>query len=411
MLDTSHLSSSMNRRHPDSVGSAYNLNASNLKFFGARSIVHHSSQQGSGLSSRGGFATKSRGLPKPGILIKGDWYSQNLKDPGVIKQTRAAMSDQSISRTEMMTIMRDAEDYNVISNYELNDLRTVISRLPMPDYVRVLSNKIVNEDPANASIGNLSAGSTGGQMEKLVGKWFLGTDYPLLADPNGISYQKVNGSLFQNGISVSDIHQGGLGDCFLMASLGAAALKTPDAIRNMITDNGDGTFTVRFFGYKSPGDPVSTNKLDYVTVDRQLPTDSNGRLVYANAGSDRSNSNNELWTNLIEKAYAQLHGGKGYGQLNQGGSGYWTLRHITGKPTESHSTNTASGLADMLSAFNAGQLVTLPTNMHGGAHELTLTGYDSASDQYTVYDPWGNPLSYTGSGDFSSTFPNYTKTI
>lgn len=65
----------------------------------------------------------------------------------------------------------------------------------------------------------------------------------------------------------------------------------------MFIDNGDGTFTVRFF---------NNGVADYVTVDRYLPTTSN-RAAYAGwGGGEASSSMNELWVALAEKAYAQL---------------------------------------------------------------------------------------------------------
>ena len=41
--------------------------------------------------------------------------------------------------------------------------------------------------------------------------------------------------------------QGELGDCYLISSLGTIADSSPAAIQNMFIDNGDGTWTVRFY--------------------------------------------------------------------------------------------------------------------------------------------------------------------
>ena len=110
-------------------------------------------------------------------------------------------------------------------------------------------------------------------------------------------YARAEGSLFVDGASSRDVDQGNVGDCYLMAGLGAVALQDPARIRNMFTDNGDGTFTVRFF---------RDGRAEYVTVDRYLPVDANGRLVFANDGQLASSPTNELWGALAEKAYAQL---------------------------------------------------------------------------------------------------------
>ena len=38
-----------------------------------------------------------------------------------------------------------------------------------------------------------------------------------------------------------------LGDCYLISALGTLADSNPAAIQNMIINNGDGTYTVRFY--------------------------------------------------------------------------------------------------------------------------------------------------------------------
>ena len=143
-------------------------------------------------------------------------------------------------------------------------------------------------------LGNLFAGSSDTQMENLIGKWFLGTARPV----TGYTYQYASGSLFQNGLSANDIDQGALGTCYYLATLASIAQEKPDYIKNMFTDNGDNTFTVRFY---------RNGVADYVTVDRYLPTNLSGRAAYAGwGGSSYTSTTNELWVALAEKAYAQL---------------------------------------------------------------------------------------------------------
>jgi hypothetical protein len=73
---------------------------------------------------------------------------------------------------------------------------------------------------------------------------------------NGSTYQTLaNGQLYVNDahnidqyipIHPNDVEQGLIGDCYLMSSMAAVADQNPDAINNMIADNGDGTYTVTF---------------------------------------------------------------------------------------------------------------------------------------------------------------------
>ncbi|MGL1400024.1 hypothetical protein ACSTI4_23805, partial [Vibrio parahaemolyticus] len=90
----------------------------------------------------------------------------------------------TITRNEMITLLRYAEAGNVTAS-EFTDLQTIVNTtcLSMPDSVRDLAKNVVLGDPANmhyqgGALGNLRAGSTGAQLEKLVDKWFLGTDHP-----------------------------------------------------------------------------------------------------------------------------------------------------------------------------------------------------------------------------------------
>ena len=321
----------------------------------------------------------------------GDWFTQNIQDPGLQSIARSRASDNVLDRNDMIAILGDAKDGSVIDANELTNLRTLVnnaSRFNMPDSVRVLSNKIVNSDPANqsyqgSSLGNLFAGSSGTQMDNLINKWFLGLDHP----SNPYTYQYATGSLFVNGATYQDINQGYVGDCYYLASLAATALRSPSTIQNMFIDNGDNTYTVRFY---------NSGVTDYVTVDRYLPT-SSGTPIYAKT------PNGELWVALAEKAYAQVNQSGWIGQSNtnsysgiEGGLGYDAIPHVTGRPTSY--VYDPSGIVNtnaIINAFNAGSLITIGSKPSGVAsnvapgHEYTLVGYNSSTQQFTLYNPWG----------------------
>jgi hypothetical protein len=47
-------------------------------------------------------------------------------------------------------------------------------------------------------------------------------------------------------VDMNDVDQGGIGNCYVMASIAAVARQDPERIKNMVHDNGDGTYTVTF---------------------------------------------------------------------------------------------------------------------------------------------------------------------
>lgn len=344
-----------------------------------------------------------------------DWFSQNLYNATIVSLTRSLDADGQLSRDDMIAILRAAEHSGtvdgVIDATEITDFRTIVNNanlLGMPDYVRVLSNKIINGDPANQTyqgmpLGNLYAGSSAVQMEKLIGKWFLGSDHPVAKSSDGTttySYQYASGSLFQNGISYSDIKQGDVADCYFLAGLAETAFRSPSTINSMFIDNGDNTYTVRF--YK---DGVA----DYVTVDKYLPTNASGYLVYANVGNLYSSPSNELWVALAEKAYAQINQSGWIGQDNtnsyQGIAYGWdsyALNQITKLSVDYENLD----FNDMVSAFTSGSYMLVDSKDSGVAsnvvpnHSYVVIGYSPSTQKFTLFNPWGvNGGYYDSDGD------------
>jgi hypothetical protein len=337
-----------------------------------------------------------------------DWFDLNLQDTNLRSQTRNFAKDSVLDRNDMIALFRDSQDDGIIDGNELNDLRTIINNstfFGMSDYVEVLSNKVVNSDIANTyyqntTLGNLFAGTTSTHMEQLIGKWFLGSDRPTTTS-SSYTYQYASGSLFQNGISYQDIKQGAVGDCYFLAGLGAVALKSPETITDMFIDNGDNTYTVRFFDY---------GVADYVTVDRYLPT-YGGKFIYANMGNAYNDINNELWVALAEKAYAQMNESGALAQDTtqnsyqaiEGGLGYFSMQHITGEYTDY--VYTPSGLIDfnnIVNTFNTSSLVTIGSKASGvdpnvvPNHEYTVIGYNSSTQKLILFNPWGVQGGYYG---------------
>ena len=89
-----------------------------------------------------------------------------------------------------------------------------------------------------------------------------------------------------DSIKPGAIKQGSIGNCYFMAALASLAASNPRAIKNMIKDNGDGTYTVTFPGAKN--EPITV----------KAPTRAE-QILY-NGGSKYG-----AWASVIEKAYGK----------------------------------------------------------------------------------------------------------
>jgi len=314
--------------------------------------------------------------------------------------------DKSLSRNDAITILRSTVQDGVVDDLEYVDLNTIFStstKYVMPDYVSVLARNVVGTNLANKSflgtkLGNLQSGSSALVMNHLIDKWFLGVDVPQVTNPS-YSYRTVAGQLFSGTPSHADTRQGMLGDCYLIASFGSLADSNPDAVRNMFIDNGDGTYTVRF--YSKYGNGKTTGTADYVTVNRQLPTDARGLLVYSNTASYASDRNLSIWIALAEKAYAQWNetgsagrdGTNRYGSIN-GGNPYYVFSQVIGQEASNYAfTDTNKQI--LINAMNSRKAVVLGTNVSVGTpglvgcHAYMMVGYNVSNDTFTLYNPWG----------------------
>ncbi len=312
-----------------------------------------------------------------------------------------------------------------LTNLELQSLQTLVDYAPTVFQTSAdltnLASKVVNGDPGNATyeylgagsaevsipLGNLFAattannnlGSSATQLQDLVNKWFLGGDYPVTSDSYWAPTPGPNATLSLFGSSGSpryqDVVQGGVNDCWLMASLETAALQTPSVVEGMFHAEGNGVWTVRFYANGTP---------TYVTVNDLLP---DGGSAYTHPASDGA-----LWASLAEKAYAELFGNNNYGNLNHSGYSQGPLAQITGRGVwdtsfylsffgviESNGTVTSENhlASQIYQAFESGQLVTLGSNGNGtnglvcANHEYALIGA-TASDgiySFTLGNPWG----------------------
>lgn len=344
------------------------------------------------------------------VNAKPQFRLRTLQDRSLRATTRLVLLDGLIDRQDMLTLFNDVEDGGSISRSELKDLKKIVgsaTKLNMPDDVQDLADKVVNGAFANrnyqgAALGNLSPGSSASHLAHLVDKWFFGGDRPVAQsywDGSMYTYQLVKKPLFENGISYTDIKQGSSGDCYFLVALASIALHDNDIISSMFIDNGDNTYTVRFYDYS--GDA------DYVTVDSYLPVDQWGRPVFVDYTT-------ELWVALAEKAYAQLNesGWIGHSKQNQQNtdlrpedddtnsylgiySGYPhdATEQITGQAM-SYGWIDNTSFEAIATAFSAGHPVSLSSKSSVDAyivptHAYALVGYNATAQTVTLYNPWG----------------------
>jgi hypothetical protein len=195
-------------------------------------------------------------------------------------------------------------------------------------------------------------------------------------------------------ISFSDINQGQLGDCFLLSSFGEEALFHPNAITNMIHNNGNGTETVTLYTANNGRLPTFTTtsfKATTVTVNNVFSSES----VNSAAKQDVVGNQKEIWPQVLEKAVATLDGG--YNAIANGGDPLVAMEELTGQAT-SYTTPASLTLATLQKYVAAGDLIVMDTSSswrlpyglvsdHAYMFDkLTGTGSSAAVQ---LLNPWG----------------------
>ena len=348
-------------------------------------------------------------LPSPMPPQGDDWFTENLANAGIGNLARAEYHrDGSITFGDMEGIFDEILQDGSVTSSEVNDVQVLVSsaaELNMPSYVATLASKVVN--PTSADVSYLDAYYSNvppmPMLKALENQWFKGTVQPNAVDTVDGSPVDPNNTytvpgatgytlLGANGPAFTDVAQGVAGDCWFLASLAETAARDSDAIKNMFADNGDGTWTVRFF---------ANGQADYVTVNDQLPLDT----VYGGFANDRP-LNGVLWVALAEKAFAEENlsgqistaepGSDSYAALS-GGYPKVALAAITGVTTSEYNVTAGSTSQSIAAAMQQGELVCMITpensninpNLVGG-HCYAVVGYDPSSPvPFEVFNPWG----------------------
>lgn len=234
---------------------------------------------------------------------------------------------------------------------------------------------------------------------------------------NGATTLYAKGTGDAHDVDINDIKQGQLGDCYFLASVGAVAKQNPDGIKHLLQENRDKdgnvvSYTVKFkekdTGFLGTGLFSSGYKDIPITVDaKSFPKDGK----HANLTGDKNQKGEEeMWPLIMEKAYAQKHGG--YDKIGDGGWPADALSELTGKDSEkktpgkysaeqiekdladgkgiSFSTRPTTLWEDVKGLF--GRKASLPNDL-ANSHSYTVTGVQTGEDgkQYVILNnPWGH---------------------
>lgn len=369
------------------------------------------------------------------------WLSK-IVTSSIAKDMASAISSGSVTEAGLSKLMTNLVSTlttakSALTAQQFTDLKTIASNLgnglTTSSYISYVFGALVNGNSANATwtggaassvkLGNLAAGASATQLSELTGKWLLGTDTPSSTVKVGtstmtISYSIVSKPIFaSSGPAMTDINQGALGDCYFLSSCAEIASHNSALIKSMFTDNGNGTFGVRFY---------SNGQAQYVTVNTQL---ANGGNIFDHASSD-------MWSQLAEKAWAQFQAGglatgntsvnygNSYSTIGNGGYVANALEALTGASniTEYYGNgsnwsaytwnsslqytsgtgglSTASIQSKLISALNAGYDVVLSSYSNAkdasgkttlvANHAMSIYGFNSATNNFKIYNPWGS---------------------
>ncbi len=208
------------------------------------------------------------------------------------------------------------------------------------------------------------------------------------------------------------IHQGPLGDCFLIGVVGAVVHRDPGTLHEIIVQIPDGSFLVRF-----PGGPIV-----------RVPSVSDSEIVLGS-----SDGNQGIWLNVIEKAYGELvlarrdREAPAIDVLSGAGTSTKTLELFTGNEGlrlrfRPHGSPHVPGGGEIAAIAPRARAILVEAQLD---HRLTccgtttaatppgivpnhiyaVLGYDAERDIVHVWNPWGNHFTPKGSPGLKAGYP------
>lgn len=242
-------------------------------------------------------------------------------------------------------------------------------------YIAVQQEKATKNGFTKDQLAGLKTGKAGAKLNDFMGGIFSMEKAQL----DGTNRQVFNGQP-----DPMKVKQGMFGTCYFIAALVAKAQADPNGLKNMIKDNGNGTFTVTFPGAKS------------VTIN--APTDTE-LLIHAGTGD------NGTWVTILEKAFGKMKNDDAtFSETEpmdevEGGTEAGGMNPLTKNSVDTDdlwATSESTTRSKIQKALASGKMVTagiskdiIFTSGAQDAHVYTVIAYDPKTDRVTLRNPWG----------------------